>query len=531
MRPRSAPRTGAKPRPPPADNLGTVRRPRLRIRPALVKKGFHLALKFAQRAVLSGVLLVFLGLCLLGFLVGRDEVPRPAPAPVDDLFDQIQVYSYRESPSDTNYRFVAELSAFGKTFAEYDIDKGQFVTSGFGRRYDRAFSGAHYAKLELRGHAGEGCWLTVPDTANGAMTQGQFDELTRRTLDYVKPVGFVTNFLGMLSGYSIGYRLGTWEASLANPAIQKKLLATPGIASRIKHEAWRRVLLEPAFMSSQPDAGTFANVLEQQRVYNRFYLLALEDTSGFIAQEAARLDAAGQPEYAHAMTGFARAVRRARDDSSSFGSTDFRAVEVWAGMLFSRGHWARFVTDSTADARFRYLGALAHYNLNPPEAPSSGGRHDRQVWVGPRALVTIDHEEGYIADEIPTSRPGCPTSWKSWLMPGVDDHVRNQFTVRWVKPPGHEFLQVANALRRMGERMSALAQAGRTATPAAQSAASAPQRLHLAPRPVSSVPVIAEPETTRRDSVQLMMPDSLLSRGIVDTMAMPRDSASADSLR
>lgn len=486
-----------------------MRRPRLRIRPELFKKGLRLALKFTQRAVLSGVLMVFLGLCLLGFLVGRDEVPHPAPAPVDELFDHLQVYSYRESPSDTNYRFVAELAAFGKTFAEYDIDKGQFVTSGFGRRYDRAFSGAHYTRLELRGHAGEGCWLTVPDTANGTMTQGQFDELTRRTLDYVKPVGFVTNILGMLSGYSIGYRLGTWESSLANPAIQKKLLATPGIARQITREAWRRVLLEPAFMSSQPDAATFASVLEQQRLYNRFYLLALEDTSGFIEQEAARLDAAGQPDYARAMTGFATAVRRARDDSSSFGSADFRAVEVWAGMLFSRGHWARFVSDSTADARFRYLGALAHYNLNPTDAPTSSGRHDRQVWVGPRALVTVDHEEGYIADEIPASDPGCPTSWRPWLMPGRNERARNQWTVRWVKPPGHEFVQVANALRRMGERMATLAQSGRASNVDTHAATSTPRRLQVPPRAALPMPVAVAPETTGADSLAWASPDSL----------------------
>ena len=508
-----------------------MRRPRLRIRPELVKKGLRLAWGFTQRAILSGVLLVFLGLCLLGFMVGREEVPHPTKANAEELFDHLQVYSYRESPSDTNYRFVAELSAFGKTFAEYDVDRQRFVTSGFGRRYDRAFSGTHYARLELRGHAGEGCWLTVPDTSNGAMTQGQFDELTRRTLDYVRPVGFVTNFLGMLSGYSIGYRLGTWESSLANPRIQQRLLETPGIARSITREAWRRVLLEPAFMSSQPDAGTFANVLEQQRLYNRFYLLALEDTSGFIQQEAARLDAAGQPEYARAMTGFARAVRRARDDSSSIGSQDFRAVEVWAGLLFSRGHWARFVTDSTADARFRYLGALAHYNLNPPDEPSSNGRHDRQVWVGPRALVTIDHEEGYIADEIPASTPGCPTSWRPWLLPGIDERTRNQWAVRWVKPPGHEFVQVANALRRMGERMAALAQSGRTTTPEMNTAHATPQGLKLGPKPAVPMPVVVAPGTTAADSTRHARPDSLLPSTIADTLRATRDSTHVDSTR
>jgi hypothetical protein len=371
----------------------------------------------------------------------------------------LQVYSYKDTPSDTSYHFVVELTAFGKTFAEYDVDQQRFLTSGFGRRYDRAFSGAHYTRLKLRGHSGEGCWIAVPDSSTLSMSQGQFDELTKKTLDYVRPVGVVTNLLGLMSGYSVGYRLGRWEGSLANPRVQRLLLETPGIARTITREAWRRVLLEPSFMSSQPDAGTFATVLEQQRLYNRFFLLALEDTSGFVAQEAARLDAAGQHEYARAMTGFATAVGRARNDSTVLTSHDFRAIESWAGMLFSRGHWARYVHENSTDARYRYLGVLAHYNLSPPEGPSSSGRHARQVWVGPRALVTVEGDDGYVADEIPASRLGCPESWKPFLMPGRSESERNLFAVRWVSPPGAEFLQVATALRNVALRVATLARA------------------------------------------------------------------------
>ena len=412
--------------------------------------------------MMSGVLLGFLGLCLLGFLVGREEVRHPIPAPTDQVFDNLQVYSYRDTPSDTTYHFVAELTSFGKPFAEYDVDQGRFVTSGFGRRYDRAFSGAHYSRLKLRGHSGEGCWLAVPDSSTGGLTQGQFDELTKKTLDYVRPVGIVTSLLGLLSGYSIGYRMGQWEASIANPRVQRRLLETPNIARIITREAWRRVLLEPSYMSSQPDAATFATVLEQQRLYNRFYLLALEDTSGFVAHEAARLNAAGQPEYARAMTAFVSAVQRARSDTTVMSSRDFRAIETWAGMLFSRGHWANYVPDTTDDARFRYLGALAHYNLSPPEGPSSSGRHARQVWVGPRALVTVDGDDGYVSDEIPSTLLGCPTAWKSWLLPGGSESERNFFAVRWVKPPGAEFLQVASAIRNMTVRLATVAHGART---------------------------------------------------------------------
>ena len=492
-----------------AADTGPVGRRRLRIRSELVRKGLKVAWKFARKALLSGVLLGFLGLCVLGYLVGRDEVPHPVKVPMDQLFDQLQVYSYRDTPSDTSYHFVVELTAFGKPFAEYDVDQRRFVTSGFGRRYDRAFSGAHYTRLKLRGHSGEGSWIALPDSSDGAMTQGQFDELTRKTLDYVRPVGVVTNVLGLLSGYSVGYRLGLWEGSLANPAVQKQLLATPGVARTITREAWRRVLLEPAFMSSQPDAGTFGTVLEQQRLYNRFYLLALEDTSGFVSQEAARLEASGQHEYARAMTSFAASVRRARQDTTLLASSDFRAVETWAGMLFSRGHWAKFVADSTSDGRFRYLGALAHYNLSPPEGPSATGRHARQVWVGPRALVTIDGEEGYISDEIPATLLGCPTSWKPYLLPGARESQRNYFAVRWVNPPGAEFLQVAKALRNVAMRIAVLAQSGRrpVSDPGAQLTSSPGIRL----RPLTHRPFAA----SAADS---------LGFGATDSLAMPGDS-------
>jgi hypothetical protein len=438
---------------------GTVGRHRPFFRSLLFKKAVRAAWKMARKVLLSGVLLGFLALCLLGYLVGRDSVPHPVPVPTQQMFDNLQVYSYKDTPSDTSYHFVVELTAFGKTFAEYDVDQQRFLTSGFGRRYDRAFSGAHYTRLKLRGHSGEGCWIAVPDSSSLAMSQGQFDELTKKTLDYVRPVGVVTSLLGLLSGYSVGYRLGLWEGSLANPRVQKLLLETPGIARTITREAWRRVLLEPAYMSSQPDAGTFATVLEQQRLYNRFFLLALEDTSGFVAQEAARLDAAGQHEYAQAMLGFAAAVDRAKNDSTVLTSHDFRAIESWAGMLFSRGHWARYVHETSTDARYRYLGVLAHYNLSPPEGPSSSGRHARQVWVGPRALVTVDGDDGYVADEIPASTLGCPASWKPFLMPGSSETERNLFAVRWVNPPGAEFLQVATALRNVALRIAALARA------------------------------------------------------------------------
>ena len=510
-------------------------RRRLSISPYLLQKTLRFVWKATRKALLSGVLLGFLGLCLLGFLVGREEVRNPVPVPTEQVFDNLQVYSYRDSPSDTTVHFVVELTAFGKRFAEYDVDQRRFVTSGFGRRYDRAFSGAHYAALRLRGHAGEGCWIAVPDSSTMALTQGQFDELTQKTLDYVRPVGIVTGMLGLLSGYSIGYRLGQWEASIANPRVQRALLELPGIQRVLTREAWRRVLLEPAFMSSQPDAGTFATVLDQQRLYNRFYLLALEDTSRFIQHEADRLMAAGQPEYARAMTSFESAVRRANTDSVTLTSRDFRAIETWASILFSRGHWANYVRDTTDDARFRYLGALAHYNLSPPEGPSSSGRHARQVWVGPRALVKVDGEEGYISDEIPATTLGCPLGWKPFLMPGGHEEERNYFAIRWVKPPGAEFLQVAKALGNVTMRVATLARGASTHTPETSVAGSSSRHRGAAPP--------AHPDRVAHDSLHGTAPfDSTISptdslahawAALVDTVkslvhhttAAPADSA------
>src|SRR5262249_53150294 len=87
-----------------------------------------------------------------------------------------------------------------------------------------------------------------------------------------------------------------------------------------------------------------------------------------------------------------------------------------------------------------------------------------QVWVGPRALVTVDGEEGYISDEIPATLVGCPLGWKAYMMPGESDSDRNFFAVRWVKPPGAEFLQVAKAMGNVAVRVAALARGGKAHT-------------------------------------------------------------------
>ena len=89
---------------------------------------------------MSGVLLGFLGLALVGFVVGREEVRHPIPIPTDQVFDNLQVYSYRDAPSDTTVHFVVELTAFGKPFAEYDIDQ-ELARSSFRHHFGHDFAG------------------------------------------------------------------------------------------------------------------------------------------------------------------------------------------------------------------------------------------------------------------------------------------------------------------------------------------------------------------------------------------------------
>src|SRR5262249_30362518 len=217
--------------------------------------------------------------------------------------------------------------------------------------------GTHYRPLRLRGHAGTGFWFEFPDSLSPTMQSGQFDELYQKTLGYLRPVALAANVLGVLSGYSIGFRIGTWEGSLSNPRMRARLLGSPGIERVITMEAWRRVLIEPALMGDEASADVFGSIQEKQRVYANFYQLALRDTNGFIPREAARLAQAGEVQYSRAMLGFAAAVRRAEQDSFVIDSRDFRAIEVWAGMLYGRGHWAARVSPEQGDRRTMYLGA------------------------------------------------------------------------------------------------------------------------------------------------------------------------------
>src|SRR4029078_12885510 len=98
-------------------------RPRLRVsRPRARASGKLIAFLFR-----SQILTVFLGLCVLGFFVGAQTRPAPGSFPWAELFDQLQVASYRDAPSDTTSRFVVELCAGGRVFSQYDVDRQQFL--------------------------------------------------------------------------------------------------------------------------------------------------------------------------------------------------------------------------------------------------------------------------------------------------------------------------------------------------------------------------------------------------------------------
>ena len=224
----------------------------------------------------------------------------------------------------------------------------------------------------------------------------------------------------------MGYRLATWSRSLANPAVQARVVSTPGIGRLIAREAWRRVLLEPVVMGDEGQASRFAAVHGTQRVYTNFFRLALHDSDGFIPREAARLDTIGRGREGRAMLAFARAVKRASRDTCDLGSADFAAVEDWASLLDRRGHWAAGATPAAGRARMEYFGTLAWYGLEPP-APD-----ERRIWVGPRVLVREGGTEGFVADEIPLSGTGCPIAWRPWLAPGGPRLAGQAWAARWM---------------------------------------------------------------------------------------------------
>jgi thiamine biosynthesis lipoprotein len=207
----------------------------------------------------------------------------------------------------------------------------------------------------------------------------------------------------------VGYRLATWGGSLSSHAVQARVLAMPDLGRTLAREAWRRVLLEPVVMFDEDNVARIAAVHGTHRLYANFFRLALNDSDGFIPREAARLAGLGQVGASRTMLAFAAAVQRAARDSVDLGSADFAAVEGWASLLDRRGTWASGAVPPAGEERARYLGTLAWYGLAPPSAEAD------RVWVGPRMLVRTGDAEGFVTDDIMTTRAGCPITWRARL--------------------------------------------------------------------------------------------------------------------
>ena len=470
--------------------------------------------KLARFLLRSRLLIVFLSLCVLGVIVALQTRPDPKVVPYAELFSQMSVVSYRESPSDTSARFMVELSAGGKAFRRYDIDAQTFLPAASDRDYNRAITGTSYRPLQARGHVTQGLWLDVRRHVGRSLMPEQFNELYRATLDYVKPISLVAGVLSTLSGYSVGYRMGSWNGSLASRAVQERVLATPDLGRVIAREAWRRVLLEPAVMGTEGDAARFAAVRGTQQLYSNFFHIALNDSDGFIPREADRLAQHGRAAEARAMLDFVTAVRRAAADSVHLASTDFSAIERWASLLVRRGHWAADAIPPAGEERARYIGMLAYYGIAPP--PREPGR----VWVGSRMLVREGDTKGFVADDILTPEVACPIAWRKRLREensGASANVNAWFSDR------PEFVAIGKLAVRVGDHIvSAVREvAERPGVEPSQSVG------RVAPPPTTTAafpagtPVVPLPLPADSALIRLSAPDSIRGRSDSTTAAAP----------
>ena len=463
---------------------------------------------FAKRAGLlflkTHILTCWVGLCGLGYFIGTQARPEPNRVPYQELFENMVVRSYREAPSDTASHFVVELTARGKPFRRYDVDACKFIAAPQGHEYWRSINGSTYAPLKVRGHVDRGVWLELPDSSATSLVPEQFDELYSSTLDLVNPVTVVTSAVGLLSGYSVGYRLAVWGHSLSSPEVQERVLATPGLGRRIAREAWRRVALEPAVVLAEKNSGRFASLSGKQRLYANFFKVAVNDSNGFIPYEVTRLEEAGAWRESRAMFAFATAVRRAAQDTCDLTSRDFGAVEEWASLLDRRGHWAIGSVPPPGDERIRYLGALTWFGLTP-DASS-----DRRLWVGPRLIVRNGEEEGFVADEIPRIAAACPLAWRPWMGEPKTPLGSFAWTARWMGE-AKQFAPILDAGANLvglvsGKPAGGSPKAGSTTTPNATASTPSAPTTKTAPQH-AGVPVetrqAARPDSVRADSTSI----------------------------
>jgi len=109
----------------------------------------------------------------------------------------------------------------------------------------------------------------------------------------VKPAGAVALVVGMVSGYSIGYRMATWSSFTQQSG------RSGAYAEHFRHRARHRAgglaagSARAVVMGYESDAVRFASVRGTQRIYTNFFRMALDDSNAFIPHEVARLDSAG----------------------------------------------------------------------------------------------------------------------------------------------------------------------------------------------------------------------------------------------
>jgi hypothetical protein len=453
----------------------------LRTRPAQL---FALAKRAGSFFIKSHILTVWVGLCVVGFIVGTQARPEPNEVPYDDLYEDLRVLSYREAPSDSAVRFVVELRARGRAFRQYDVDTRQFLAPSRGQEYWRAVSGTSYEPLSVRGRVDRGVWLEVPDSSAKSLLPEQFDELFSSTIDLVSPVSVISTAVGILSGYSVGYRLATWGSSLSSPAVQARVLAMPGFGKAIAREAWRRVALEPAIALAENDPARFASVSGRQRLYTNFFKIAMNDSNGFIPFESARLESLGAARQSRAMLAFAEAARRAAQDTTHLSSADFAAVEEWASLLDRRGHWAAGFMPPPGEERIRYLGVLSWYGL----APEATDR--RRLWVGPRLLVSTGDAEGFIAEDVPRIPAACPVAWRPWLGGDGPQAGPNSWTAR-MAGEARQFAPIVSLVKDIARATAGLTKTDRVAASDGKPKTAAPVANGAAGSTLPSAPPVA----------------------------------------
>ena len=92
----------------------------------------------AKSILKNRLLQLMLALFVLGFVAGKQTHSDPTGMPFEELFENLSVLSYRDSPTDSNAHFIVELSMRGKVFRQYDVDTRRFLPPESGRSYRRS---------------------------------------------------------------------------------------------------------------------------------------------------------------------------------------------------------------------------------------------------------------------------------------------------------------------------------------------------------------------------------------------------------